>query len=142
LPEFLAPLYKILIEAVHPVLIPIIDAFSVRLTSVERRRLIEQREKKRYTFRPHVDQDRVRKYTRSIPPRWRPKLLEKYGFKCAICQTELRANSVHIDHLVPFSRGGMTVFENLQPTCVKCNLAKGNRPSASRKAPKPPRTDY
>jgi hypothetical protein len=33
---------------------------------------------------------------------------------------------LHIDHIVPWSKGGETVFENLQTLCDKCNLGKSN----------------
>ena len=31
------------------------------------------------------------------------------------------------DHIVPWSQGGMTVDENLQMLCKKCNNEKSNR---------------
>ena len=31
-----------------------------------------------------------------------------------------------VDHILPRSRGGMDVVENMQPMCVICNTAKGN----------------
>ena len=36
--------------------------------------------------------------------------------------------ALHIDHVVPFSRGGATTIDNLQVLCVSCNLTKGNQP--------------
>ncbi len=32
-----------------------------------------------------------------------------------------------VDHIVPKARGGRNVPENLQPSCLSCNLAKGGR---------------
>ncbi len=31
-----------------------------------------------------------------------------------------------IDHIIPVSRGGFTVLDNLQVLCEKCNLQKSN----------------
>ena len=75
------------------------------------------------------DRERVREYTRSIPPSWRPIILERHGHLCAnpSCRADLRQVGHHIDHIVPFSRGGTTTLENLQALCGPCNLAKGNR---------------
>lgn len=33
----------------------------------------------------------------------------------------------HIDHIVPFSKGGETDWTNLAPTCAKCNLRKSTK---------------
>ena len=52
------------------------------------------------------------------------------NFTCCNC-----ANSIHIepnllleiDHIIPVSRGGYTVEENLQTLCWKCNRAKSNK---------------
>jgi len=30
------------------------------------------------------------------------------------------------DHIVPWSKGGKSVLENLQMLCTDCNLKKGN----------------
>jgi 5-methylcytosine-specific restriction endonuclease McrA len=35
--------------------------------------------------------------------------------------------TVHIDHILPKSRGGDNSLENGQVTCAHCNLSKGNR---------------
>jgi len=46
--------------------------------------------------------------------------------KCAYCRTLLDAK-FHADHILPISKGGSNDRRNLQLTCVKCNLTKGNR---------------
>ena len=48
-----------------------------------------------------------------------------------------------LDHVVPRSRGGESVWENVVTSCAPCNLRKGNRlleeaAMVLRKAPKPP----
>ena len=35
--------------------------------------------------------------------------------------------SFHVDHVLPWSRGGQTKLSNLQLLCPTCNLRKGNR---------------
>jgi 5-methylcytosine-specific restriction endonuclease McrA len=35
--------------------------------------------------------------------------------------------SLHIDHLIPISKGGSDTLENVRPTHALCNLKKGNR---------------
>ena len=38
--------------------------------------------------------------------------------------------ALHVDHIVPFSKGGKTTWTNCQTLCAKCNLRKGNRDGA------------
>jgi 5-methylcytosine-specific restriction endonuclease McrA len=33
---------------------------------------------------------------------------------------------LHVDHIKPWSLGGLTVDENLQTLCEPCNLGKSN----------------
>lgn len=49
--------------------------------------------------------------------------------KCAVCGNPLKYG-VHIDHVVPVSRGGTSDPANLQALCPKCNLSKGAKDSA------------
>lgn len=60
--------------------------------------------------------------------RWR--VANRDGFRCRHCGKS-PANTpgviLHFDHIVPWSNGGDTVFENLQTLCSKCNLGKGTQ---------------
>ncbi len=60
----------------------------------------------------------------------RYKILSRDHFKCKRCGDSPATNptcKLHIDHIVPFSRGGKTILDNLQTLCDKCNIGKGNR---------------
>jgi hypothetical protein len=129
LPALLLPHCVALISAVHPILIPIIDQFTTPLRQGERRAVVAERGRIDFTPVGVHDRARVREYTRSIPPSWRNQLLEQYGYRCANpeCGADLRSVQHHIDHILAFSKGGLTALENLQPLCEPCNLAKGNR---------------
>ena len=129
LPEFIVPKYVSLISAIHPVLMPIIDSFATTLSKEERAKVIASREK---VYRRHSDPtatQRNRDYTRTIPNSWRAELLRKSNFKCAECGILLIDGNTHMDHIVPFSKGGLRRIENFQPLCAPCNLKKGNRTS-------------
>jgi hypothetical protein len=130
LPEFLAPRYIRLIRAIHPVLLPIIDSFTEPLSKEERRAAILGRKRKYYGPASHPSREKIREYTRSVPPSWRPRILAEFDHKCVRCGKQLTLGTAHIDHVVPFSddsEEGGTILENLQPLCGPCNLKKGNR---------------
>lgn len=67
--------------------------------------------------------------SRSIPIGLRYKILVRDRFRCVKCgrspATDLNCE-IHIDHIIPLSKGGKTVLENLQTTCKECNLGKSN----------------
>lgn len=129
LSQFLTPHYVRLIEEVHPVLMPIIDEYS---TGVGRNGIkAEVSARGRISHKPvrTAHPELVREYTRSIPPAWRQQILKAFNYRCAHCQTNLKSSGHHIDHIVPFSRGGTSKKHNLQPLCPDCNLKKGNRSS-------------
>ena len=62
--------------------------------------------------------------------RLRQKIKERDNYTCKVC-----GNSIHvepnllleIDHIIPVSKGGATVEENLQTLCWRCNRTKGDK---------------
>lgn len=66
---------------------------------------------------------------RTIPLKLRLKVLQRDNFKCAYCGASPAVDpniQLHIDHIVPFSKGGKTELSNLQTLCQNCNWGKGN----------------
>ena len=59
------------------------------------------------------------------PLHLRRRVLERDGYYCVYCDEDLRDAEIHMDHVIPESKGGPTTYDNLQVTCRKCNLAKG-----------------
>ena len=51
--------------------------------------------------------------------------LEFYGKECRYCDKILRINTIVCDHIVPLSKGGDSIKENLQLICRSCNSRKG-----------------
>jgi 5-methylcytosine-specific restriction endonuclease McrA len=69
----------------------------------------------------------------------RRALFARDGWRCVYCGT---ANGrLTLDHVVPRSRGGDSVWENVVTSCAPCNLRKGNRlpEEVSMTLPSPPR---
>lgn len=66
---------------------------------------------------------------REIGYRLRYSVLNRDNFKCVI-DGNSPANDhtckLHVDHIVPFSKGGKTVLSNLRTLCSKCNIGKGD----------------
>jgi hypothetical protein len=57
------------------------------------------------------------------------KVMRRDHFRCLQCgASPAKDGSVdlHVDHVVPWSRGGETILDNLRTLCAKCNLGKGH----------------
>jgi 5-methylcytosine-specific restriction endonuclease McrA len=54
----------------------------------------------------------------------RRALFARDGHRCVYCCSTGRLT---LDHVVPRSRGGDSVWENVVTSCAPCNLRKGNR---------------
>ena len=50
------------------------------------------------------------------------------GNKCAFCKAKLqKGRRVHLDHIIPISKGGLHDNSNLQVLCQNCNLRKKDK---------------
>jgi len=69
------------------------------------------------------------KTKREISDRLRFRILMRDGFTCRKCgKSPMKELGVelHVDHIIPWSKGGETVPDNLETKCLQCNLGKGN----------------
>lgn len=67
--------------------------------------------------------------SRVMPDKLRYKVLKRDNFKCCACGASPAKDpsvELHIDHIVPWSKGGETTFENLQTLCSRCNIGKSD----------------
>ena len=55
----------------------------------------------------------------------RRALFARDGWRCAYCGTT--SGRLTLDHVVPRSRGGESIWENVVTACAPCNHKKGNR---------------
>ena len=58
------------------------------------------------------------------------RVLHRDHFKCLLCGDHPARNPecvLHVDHVVPWSKGGKTTEGNLRTLCATCNLGRGNR---------------
>ena len=64
---------------------------------------------------------------RNINWRLRALVLIRDGARCQLCGAEARNGAtLHVDHVVPWSKGGETTLENLQVLCHVCNIGKSD----------------
>lgn len=72
------------------------------------------------SYRPHKE--------RLVSHKMRYQVLMRDRFRCRSCgrspATDLNVE-LNVDHIIPFSKGGETTFENLQTLCKECNIGKG-----------------
>lgn len=55
----------------------------------------------------------------------RRALFARDKWRCQYCGTD--SGKLTLDHVVPRSRGGESIWENVVTSCAPCNLRKGNR---------------
>lgn len=49
------------------------------------------------------------------------------SIQCTYCGNIITGKAIHIDHIVPLSRGGSHTKDNLCPACYSCNCSKSNK---------------
>lgn len=70
-----------------------------------------------------------RRTRREISDRQRFRILVRDGFRCKSCGASPLVHpgiELHVDHVLPWSKGGETTDDNLEAKCKQCNLGKGN----------------
>ena len=77
-----------------------------------------------YEKYPEKEISTGRKKKKIIDNRLKLQVYKRDGFKCLKCGSE---EDLHMDHVIPESKGGETTLENLQVLCRKCNISKGTK---------------
>ncbi len=102
------------------------DMDSKANQSVENNALIQKRDLAPQDFPPSII---MHKTKRDINLRLRFLVMKRDNFKCCVCGASPAKDpevELHVDHIIPWSKGGETVIDNLQTLCSKCNLGKSN----------------
>jgi hypothetical protein len=58
------------------------------------------------------------------------RVLHRDHFKCVLCGDHPARNPdcmLHVDHVIPWSRGGKSRESNLRTLCARCNIGRGDR---------------
>lgn len=81
---------------------------------------------------PHDFGNRIEtahKTKRDVNLRMRFIVMQRDHFKCCACGASPAKDPsviLHVDHIVPWAKGGETSLQNLQTLCSKCNLGKSD----------------
>lgn len=55
-------------------------------------------------------------------------IMKRDGFKCVLCGMSAKDGAIlHVDHIIPVSKGGKSEKDNLRTLCERCNLGKSNK---------------
>lgn len=58
----------------------------------------------------------------------RYNILQRDGFRCQICgASAAQGAKLEVDHIIPISKGGLTVPQNLRTLCENCNRGKRDK---------------
>ena len=58
------------------------------------------------------------------------KVMYRDHFKCVLCGNNPPASPgliLHVDHILPWSKGGKTEIDNLRTLCSGCNIGRSNK---------------
>lgn len=106
-----------------------IEAF-VQRTEQDSDTLPQQDESKKHLKKVVCASPKTSSNKRKIKLGIRYKVLKRDHFRCVLCgrspATE-QGCELHVDHVIPFSKGGKSTLDNLRSTCRECNLGKSNR---------------
>lgn len=120
---------------------PVIDPlFSLKVSYVTPAGRHHYSKQMNYTI-PHINflineyQERERKVDlnraerQKMTPSLRYEILKRDKFRCVICGRTAEKDGIklHVDHIIPISKGGKTEPNNLRTLCDECNLGKSNK---------------
>ena len=78
-----------------------------------------------------IKHDKSRKRKSQRQPNWRQRfiVMTRDKSKCRLCGRSPATDPtiiLHIDHIIPWAKGGETKIENLQTLCSVCNIGKSD----------------
>lgn len=63
-----------------------------------------------------------------VTPSVRYDVMKRDGFRCVLCGRRRQDGVIlHVDHIVPVSKGGTSDMSNLRTLCADCNLGKRDK---------------
>ncbi len=83
-------------------------------------------------WRLHRAMDRPEARQSHLRPQLRERLAEAQNWRCCYCGVRMEGapgvwpDGPTFEHVVPRSRGGTNLIDNLAVSCVQCNVKRGN----------------
>lgn len=73
-------------------------------------------------------QNQISRERAKLTPSLRYDIFSRDNFRCQICGSSVEDGvKLHVDHIIPVSKGGKTIPNNLRTLCDRCNLGKSNK---------------
>lgn len=80
---------------------------------------------KEYRSKLKAQRQKTRSY---LKPSLRFKILHRDHYRCQTCGASAASGAdLHVDHILPISKGGTNEESNLRVLCSECNIGRGNR---------------
>lgn len=100
---------------------------SLAQTTAEKLQLLKWERKTRRRARRRYAQRRAQKAGAAIGDRVdRDEIIRRDRATCYLCGKVCELDEIHLDHVVPLSKGGAHTPENVRVACAACNLEKGD----------------
>ena len=77
-------------------------------------------------FKHGVFASAIKKPKKTLPPTKKNIFIRDMSH-CQYCKKKLSLDNSSIDHVIPRSKGGKNVWENVVLSCIPCNTKKGNK---------------
>lgn len=91
----------------------------------EREKILIEEEKERNSIE---HQHFVAEQRRLMKDSLRYDILKRDNFRCQLCgSTAQDGVRLHVDHIIPVSKGGLTEPSNLRVLCERCNMGKRDK---------------
>lgn len=68
----------------------------------------------------------LKQYTGSARLSLRHMVFQRDNYRCVECGASNKETILNLDHILPVSKGGETIIQNLQTLCRECNLGKSD----------------
>lgn len=85
---------------------------------------------KAFSLKPILEIEYIstREEREKMTPGLRYDILRRDGFRCVLCgATADDGVKLHVDHIMPVSKGGKTIPSNLRTLCDRCNFGKRDK---------------